>query len=90
MNVVDDQTGQPIPDAFVTVDPRRLEWSYSTFREADAQGDCTVAPLPPGEMAVAVQADGYEKWENIDIILPHEEVIRVELKRADVDRDESP
>ncbi len=60
-NIVDSQTGRPVPNV------RLWHWQHPGVEgRSDAQGKLTIAEMLPGDFAFMVDANGYTRWWSDD------------------------
>lgn len=92
--VLDDVTGQPVPDAVVTTGPRsRGEWWWPQVGErrlTDAAGRASVGPLPPGDPAVSVEAGGKQSVRNVPLAATPPTIVRLAPARTIAGRVSGP
>src|SRR5882757_3789593 len=65
--LVSDSTGSAVPDAEVTV--RNLETNVARSAKSSNSGNYSVPLLPPGHYSVTVSHEGFQTYQQSDVLL---------------------
>lgn len=76
--VADSESGEPVPDASVTIANEGLELQFSTVAQTDAAGEVELEPLREGKLRLQARKDGYVDSDRF------EESVTVETKERSI------